>query len=191
MSKGKGPCDNCGGEHYAPDCELPRDEAKIKKAKEERAARRGGGGRGGNRGNPRGGRGDSSRQGDGGRKKWDRDARPNDHGNGVQKRGNAWMCYCKKSSCGWNKTHTSGFHAAWSREPDSFVLPNDHDFWKHSGQQPGNTSGSGASQGGGANVSAAGRSALAQIISTHQEETTDSSFSAFLSDFSKVLENLK
>jgi hypothetical protein len=40
-------------------------------------------------------------------------------------------------------------------------------------------------------VSAAGRSALAQIISTHQEETTDSSFSSFLSDFSKVLETLK
>ena len=43
ISKGKFPCNNCGGEHYSPDYSHPRDEAKIKKSNEDLAARRGGG----------------------------------------------------------------------------------------------------------------------------------------------------
>ena len=88
MAKGKGPCDNCGGEQYSPDFPHPRDEDIIKKAKEERADRRGGGGRNGGRG---GGQ-DVGRQCD--RNKWinyKRGGDRNDYGNGVQKRGNAWM----------------------------------------------------------------------------------------------------
>jgi len=38
--RGNVSCNNCGGNHYAPDCPLPRDEAKRTKANEERAARR-------------------------------------------------------------------------------------------------------------------------------------------------------
>ena len=45
MEKGKGPCDNCGGENYSPYFPYLHEKAKIKKAKEERAACRGGGGR--------------------------------------------------------------------------------------------------------------------------------------------------
>ena len=44
MAKGKVSFDNCGREHYSPDCPYPHDESKIKKAEEERAARRGGDG---------------------------------------------------------------------------------------------------------------------------------------------------
>ena len=47
MSKRKVPCNNCDGEHYSPYYPHPRDKANIKKAKEERAARRDGGGYGG------------------------------------------------------------------------------------------------------------------------------------------------
>jgi len=59
VAQGRKPatCDNCDGDHYAPDCTVPRDEAKIKKAKDDWAARkeksqqgRGGGGYGGERG---------------------------------------------------------------------------------------------------------------------------------------------
>ena len=88
MDKGKGPCDNCCGEHYYPYCPHPHDKAEKKKSKEEHAARRGCGGRNGGRG---GGRGDGL-QGD--RKKWSKNKRDgyiNDYGNDVQKRGNACM----------------------------------------------------------------------------------------------------
>ena len=73
ISKGKFPCNNCGGEHHSPYCLNPREEVKIKKAKEERTYRRGGGGRNdghsGGRGGGRGGR----CQGD--HKKWKKDKR--------------------------------------------------------------------------------------------------------------------
>ena len=46
MSKGRGACDHCGDERYAPDLPHPCDKAKTKKAREECAACRGGGGRG-------------------------------------------------------------------------------------------------------------------------------------------------
>ena len=76
MAKGKGPCDNCCEEHCALYCPHPRNEAKIKKYKEERASCRGGGGRSGERS---GGR-------QGGIKKWTKDNKDgdrNNYGNGV------------------------------------------------------------------------------------------------------------
>ena len=90
MAKVKFPFDNCGGEHYSPDCLHPLDEAKIKKSKEEHAARRVGSGHGGGRGGGCGGRHH------GYSKKWSNDKKygdRNDYGNGVQKRGNDLMCY--------------------------------------------------------------------------------------------------
>ena len=89
IGKTKGLCDNYGGENYSPDCPHPRGEAKINKAKEERAACRGGGVHNGGRGSGRGG----GRQGD--QNKWSnnkKDEDINDYGNSVQNRGNAWMC---------------------------------------------------------------------------------------------------
>ena len=97
MAKEKGPCNYCGGEHYSTDCPHPRDEAKIKNYKEECVACRDGGGRNGGCYCGRGG----IRQGD--HKKWinnKRDGDRNDDGNGFQKRGNSWMCYCSHKECG-------------------------------------------------------------------------------------------
>jgi len=55
-------CDNCGGPHIAPECPLPRDEEKCKKAREARlkaqAGRGGQGGGCGGCGGRGGGRGD-------------------------------------------------------------------------------------------------------------------------------------
>ena len=40
MAQGrKATCDNCGGDHNKSDCAVPRDEAKTKKRKDDRAAR--------------------------------------------------------------------------------------------------------------------------------------------------------
>ena len=80
MAKGKGPCDNFGGEQYYPNFLHPCDEAKLQKVKEERAACRGGGGRNGGYDGGRGGR----RQGE--HKNWSNDKTDgdrNDNGNGV------------------------------------------------------------------------------------------------------------
>ena len=46
MAKGKVPCDNCGGKHYAPDFPNPRDEANINMAKEDLVTLSGSGGSG-------------------------------------------------------------------------------------------------------------------------------------------------
>ena len=83
MAKGQGPCENCGDRHYTPYLPHPCDKTNIKKAREERAARRGGGGCGSGC--------IGRRQSD--RNKWsksndNKDGDRNDYGNGVQKRGN-------------------------------------------------------------------------------------------------------
>ena len=90
IDKRKGQCDNCSGEHYAPYFPHSRDKAMIKKATEKRTACRGGSGSGCGRG--------GGCQCD--RKKWikrndNRDGDINDYVNGVQKRGNDWMRYCR------------------------------------------------------------------------------------------------
>jgi len=38
------------------------------------------------------------------------------------------MCFCSRKGCGWNKTHTSGFHAAWNKDKKGFRLPSAHEF---------------------------------------------------------------
>ena len=50
------------------------------------------------------------------------------HGSGVKLMGNNWMCFCKRTECGWNSTHTSGFHAAWAKNKSNFSLLAKHEF---------------------------------------------------------------
>ena len=81
---------------------------------------RGRSGRGGGRGG-RGGRGNSCRS------QYTRGAswkKPQDGECGVRQINNVWMCHCK--DCGWNKTHTSGFHSSWQNNKTSFSLPETH-----------------------------------------------------------------
>ena len=184
MAKGKCPCDNCGKKHYTPDCPHFFDEAKINNAKEEHTACRGGGRRGGRCG--------GGRQGD--RNKWrnyDKDGDRNYYGNGVQKIGNAWMCYCSPQECGWNTTHTYVFHAAWKRDHGTFVLPDDHDYWKLSGNTAGAATRTGDSEGGGASIPEQRCLDISEVISRYQGEASDASFSAFLTELFKMLGNLK
>ena len=187
-TKGKGPCDNCGGKHYAPDLLHHCDEVKIKKAKEERAARRGGGGCGGGRS---GGRGCGCQ---GGCNKWtndNKDGDKNDYGSGVQKRGNDWMLYCRRQYCGWNTTHNFGVNAAWKHDTGTFVLPYDHDYCKLSRKTADVATSTGASVVGRVRILNQLCSAISEVIYRYQGEASDAIFSSFLTDLYKVLDNLK
>ena len=178
MAKGKSPCDNCNGEHYSTDFPHTRDKANIKNSKEEHTACRGSGGRGGGR--------------QGGRKKLINDNKYGDRNNyGLKKRGNAWMCYCRCQDYGWNTTHTSGSNAAWKRDNVTFSFPADHAYWNLSGKTDGVETGTVASERGGEGIPPQRRLALPEIISLHQGEDYDAIFSSFLTEFSKVLDNLK
>ena len=103
--------------------------------------------------------------------------------------GNACMFYCRRKECGWNDTHTSGFYAAWKRDPGTFSLTTDHDYWKLSGKTVGVATSIGSSEGGGAVNKYQCRLALSEDISRHQGEATDATFSSSLADFSKLLDN--
>ena len=111
--------------------------------------------------------------------------------NCVQKRGNALMCYCRCQECGWNTTHTYVFHAFWKHDPGTFSLPDDRDYWKLSGNIAGVTNVTRAFEGGRAITTYQHRSDLSGLISCHKGEASGEIFSSFLTDFSKVLDNLK
>jgi hypothetical protein len=200
-------CYNCekNDGHIAPQCPEPRDEAKVKRNREAAAAarRNSGGGRGGaGRGGGGAGRGGAGRgrgRGRGNRKKWGED--PNKNGsretNGVEKRGNHWMMWCKKG-CDWNHTHTSGYHSAFKREGASFCLPREHDFWKMSGKTPpaasnggGGGGGQSANAGGGAASSNANdsqlRSALSGIVDRHMSVTENADIASLCADLKQAL----
>ena len=115
-------CDNCGGNHIAPKCPQPRDEARIARNKEARLARqppnrnrggrngggRNGGGRGGG-GRGRGGRGNSL-TGHTGYKKRGKFGPP-EKGETVRMIDGQAHAACK--ICGWtcgSKIHTTGGH---------------------------------------------------------------------------------
>ena len=53
---------------------------------------------------------------------------------GIGKHNGKWSMVCK--SCGWNTTHTTGFHDKWVADPKSFSLPAPHLFWSKSGKNP-------------------------------------------------------
>ena len=68
-----------------------------------------------------------------GRQKWSKDGKGNGNqdrsaASGVQMEGNKWMCFCKRKTCQWNTTLTSGLHAAWVQDKATFILPSTHEF---------------------------------------------------------------
>ena len=120
-------CDNCGGPHIAPECTLPRDEEKIKKAQDARlkaqAGRGGGRGRGGCCGRG-GGCGDK-------RSQWSNSndaAKTATTTQGVECINNVWRMKCNKG-CGWNTTHTSKYCDKFKRNGASFSVPASHLYW--------------------------------------------------------------
>jgi len=117
-------CDNCGEkDHLANKCPKPRDDELCKKACDARAkAKENSGGRGG-RG--AGGRGNSDE-----RAPWKKSEGSN---SGVNMIDGAWKMLCNKG-CGWNTSHTTGYHNEQSRSIASFKVPPDHPYWLLSGK---------------------------------------------------------
>ena len=70
--------------------------------------------------------------------KWNNDKRATNASvgtfGGVGKYKGKWSMMCK--SCGWNTTHTTGFHQSYIENPSSFSLPATHVFWNKSGKTP-------------------------------------------------------
>jgi hypothetical protein len=140
-------CFNRGDpDHGIPKCPKPINQARIDKAKSELSKNRGGrGGRGGRDCDMRGrSRGCNSGRGRGGsdktynRGKWNNDSKATNASVGnfgsVGNFKGKWSMMCK--SCGWNTTHTTGFHDSYIKDPSSFSLPATHVFWTKSGKTP-------------------------------------------------------
>ena len=191
-------CFNCGDpNHGVPKCPKPIDQARIDRAKSEfstSGSGRGGrsygrDGRGRGRGNGRG-RGDSDKAVS--RGKWKSDAKsvktlytPT----GVEKRNGRWSMMCK--TCGWNTTHTTGFHSSYKDDPASFSLPSTHIYWTKSGKSP-PTNGRGASATDVAmppvaSAASSLSSRMVPVITQYQTRTDDSEFTSFLADFQRAL----
>ncbi len=184
-------CYNCGApDHTSNKCPQPRNEAKFTKAKEV-CARANADARGG-RGHGRGGGHGSGQGGSGGTNlrhnscgKWGDKGAPNDATNksGVEKINGKWKMNCK--SCGWNSTHTTGYHGKWLRNQSTFQFPVTHVFWSKSGALPAaSTPAPPATNVGGGALS---RGQLSSLINCHKTETEDGAFASFLSEFKGLL----
>jgi hypothetical protein len=139
-------CFNCGDpDHGIPKCPKPINQSTINRAKSKFTRSGGGhGGRGGgrygrdDRGQGRGsvrGRGDGDKANP--RGKWKTDAKAVNAvttSGGVGKHKGKWSMMCKY--CGWNTTHTTGFHDSYAKDPASFSLPATHLFWTKPGKTP-------------------------------------------------------
>ena len=112
---------------------------------------------------------------------------------GIGKHNGKWIIVCK--SCGWNTTHTTGFHDKWVADPKSFTLPATHLFWSKSGKTPPEGGGGGsmtptaaitttaASVTSGSTLS----SRVGPLIAQYKTNTEDGQFASFLADFERVL----
>ena len=194
-------CFNCGDpDHGVPKCPKPIDQHRIDKAKAEFS--KNGGGRGGRGGRGSGGRFAGRGRGDGGnqtntRGKWKgNDAKVSaalTTNSGIGKHNGKWSMVCK--SCGWNTTHTTGFHDKWVADPKSFSLPATHLFWSKSGKTPPEGGGGGSTTPTVAitPTAASGTSVgslslrVGPLIAQYKTNTEDGQFASFLADFERVL----
>jgi hypothetical protein len=186
-----GACWNCNGDHGVNKCKLPKDQARIeankKKWEEDKKKKSGSGGSvSGNRQYER------SRFGSGG----------NQHkpsGSGIEKFNNVWHMFCSKG-CGWNCTHTSGFHAAFTSNPSSFpsALPATHPYHQKIAKEKrqagivSSPSLAASSAPASVNSSNSGvvpldKSKLLAVCEHHERAVIDPTVAAFLSDLKKLL----
>jgi hypothetical protein len=186
-------CYNCGAlDHTSNKCPLPRNEAKITKAKEvcAKLVKEGHGGCGCGCGGDRSGQG-GGRGGDCTNtwNKWGANGGPvnprNDKSSadGVKKKNGMWMMNCK--SCGWNDTHTPGYHVEWSCDQSTFNLPGTHVFWSKSWTAPSlEKSPAPASS---STTPGVLKGQLSGLISRYKTRTDDGAFLSFLSEFEGLL----
>jgi hypothetical protein len=115
-------CWNCGGKHGLSKCRQPKDQKRIDANKKKwQESKKSGGSTNGN----------SQYE----RKKWDSDdsnkkgGHADDCHNGVKQINNVWHMHCTKG-CGWNTTHTTGFHGKFKANPSAYPaqLPSKHPY---------------------------------------------------------------
>ena len=119
-------------------------------------------------------------------------------GNGVEKFNNVWHMHCSKG-CGWNCTHTFGFHSAFTSNPSSFpaALPASHPYHQKIAKEqqqrfllpppnaiPANHTSTGTSSNGFVSLD---RSKLLAVCEHHERAVADPTVAAFLSDLKKLL----
>ena len=179
-------CWNCGEDHGVTKCKKPKDQARIqankKKWEEEKKKKYGSNTEGLSSGNQ------YERSRFGGKKP---DSKQ--HGSsGVEKFNNVWHMLCNKG-CGWNCTHTTGFHSAYVINPSSFPagLPPSRPYHQRiAKEQQQNQPPSPPSVIHSANQVAStvlDKKKLVALCEQHERMVTDPTVAAFLSDFKKML----
>jgi hypothetical protein len=188
-------CYSCSSpEHTSDICPLPHNEANITKAKEVRAKSvpegRGSGGHGcgHGRGDGRGGCGGdcNDTRGKWGANKGD-PATPDTNtfsNNCVEKQNGKWMMNCK-SWCGWNETHTSGFHWEWNQNQSTFCIPVTHLFLSKTGTTP--SAEKGPAPAASTTSTSVPRGHLSGLINRYKTESDDGAFASFQSELEGLL----
>ncbi len=96
---------------------------------------------------------------------------------------------CK--SCGWNTTHTTGFHDSYVEDPALFSLPATHLFLTKSGKSPSEKGRRASAPAVAIPPVASAASSLSSrmgpLIAQYQTRFNDSEFSSFLADFQRAL----
>ncbi len=93
------------------------------------------------------------------------------------------MMNCK--SCGWNDTHTYGYHGEWSRNQATFQLLSTHCFWIKSGNTP--SMEKAPTPAPGTTISGLPKGQLSGLISRYKTDTEDGAFASFLLEFEGLL----
>ena len=114
-------CWNCGGNHGVSKCNKKKDQKKIAENKKKWQESKGKSGD------------DETKEPAGHyeRKKWGEKRKQPEPGanGGVHEFNGVWHMLCNKG-CGWNKTHTTGFHNQFLTNPSAFpaMLPAEHPY---------------------------------------------------------------
>jgi hypothetical protein len=112
---------------------------------------------------------------------------------GIGKHNGKCSMVCKSCACGWNTTHTTGYHDKWVADPKSFSLPATHLFWSKSGKIPpeggsgGSTTPTAAITTTAASVTTGSipGSRVGPLIAQYKTNTKDGLFASFLADFER------
>jgi hypothetical protein len=111
---------------------------------------------------------------------------------GVKMIDGAWKMLCNKG-CGWNSTHTTGFHNEQSRSALNFKLPPEHMWWRVSGKQYA-AAGEAVILPSGADATQVVQdrqqmSALTGVVDQYMTGTDNAEMSSFLGDMRRALGN--
>jgi hypothetical protein len=93
------------------------------------------------------------------------------------------MMNCK--SCGWNDTHTSGYHGKWSCNQSTYQLPGTHVSWSKSETTP--SAEKGPASASSSTTPGLSKGQLSALISRYKTKTDDGAFASFLLQFEGLL----